>query len=95
MSIKNELQVVDTVTETHEPIPLRIDLRDISAVRKEMSNVYRDMRRGKIKTQDGTRLMYALNIIRTTFESEDIQKQLQSIETTLRERNEQAIRKVI
>ena len=37
-----------------------IRLASLAEIRREMGAVYRDMRRGKVETQDGTRLVYVL-----------------------------------
>jgi len=37
-----------------------IRLASLEEIRREMASVYRDMRRGKVETQDGTRLVYVL-----------------------------------
>ena len=37
-----------------------IRLASLEEIRREMASVYRDMRRGTIETQDGTRLVYVL-----------------------------------
>lgn len=47
----------------------KIDLRDSHAIRREMAAVYRDMRRGTIETQDGTRLIYVLAELRKAYET--------------------------
>ena len=50
--------VVELVASpTHTP---KINLHDAAHIRREMAAIYRDMRAGKIETQDGTRLAYVL-----------------------------------
>ena len=68
------------------PPPSKIDLRDANALRRELACVYRDMRSGKIETQDGTRLAYVLDLIRKAFETEDLKKRIELIESTLSRR---------
>jgi len=65
------------------PTPPRIDLRTIDDVRVEMARVYRDMRGGKIDTQDGTRLAYVLSQIGKLIESGEIEKRLEAVEGVL------------
>ena len=48
--------------------------------------VYRDMRTGKIPTQDGTRLVYALDMIRKAYETEVLKERITLIEQTLKTR---------
>ena len=47
-----------------QPRQSKIDLRDLTAIRREMASVYRDMRSGHIATQDGSRMIYVLEIMR-------------------------------
>lgn len=68
------------------PTPPKIDLRDAHALRRELASVYRDMRAGRIETQDGTRLAYVLDLIRKAFETEDIKRRIELIEQTLARR---------
>jgi hypothetical protein len=63
--------------------PSRIDLKTIDDVRVEMARVYRDMRSGKIDTQDGTRLAYVLAQIGKLIEAGDIEKRLEALEGVL------------
>ena len=65
------------------PTPSRIDLKTIDDVRVEMARVYRDMRGGKIDTQDGTRLAYVLSQIGKLIESGEIEKRLEAVEGVL------------
>jgi hypothetical protein len=66
------------------PTPPKIDLRDAHALRRELASVYRDMRAGRIETQEGTRLAYVLDLIRKAFETEDIKRRIELIERTER-----------
>lgn len=50
------------------PMP-KIDLRDPHAIRRELGSVYRDMRAGRILTQDGTRLAYVLDRMLKAYET--------------------------
>lgn len=68
------------------PTPPKIDLRDAHALRRELASVYRDMRAGRIETQEGTRLAYVLDLIRKAFETEDIKRRIELIEQTLERR---------
>lgn len=66
------------------PIPPKIDLRDAHAIRRELGAVYRDMRSGRIETQEGTRLAYVLDMIRKAYETAILQNRIESMERTLR-----------
>jgi hypothetical protein len=66
------------------PTPTKIDLRDSHAIRRELGAVYRDMRSGRIETQEGTRLAYVLDMIRKAYETAILQDRIESMERTLR-----------
>ena len=66
------------------PTPLKIDLRDAAAIRRELGSVYRDMRGGRIDPADGTKLAYVLDAIRKAYDSEVLQARLEILERTLK-----------
>ena len=66
------------------PTPLKIDLRDAAAIRRELGSVYRDMRAGRINPADGTKLAYVLDAIRKAYEAEVLAARLEILERTLR-----------
>jgi len=66
------------------PTPPKIDLRDASAIRRELGSVYRDMRAKRIDPADGTKLAYVLDAIRKAYDSEVLQARLEILERTLR-----------
>jgi hypothetical protein len=90
----NEIQCADGVIDCLEtpaaqsfslmPTPTKIDLRDSHAIRRELGAVYRDMRSGRIETQEGTRLAYVLDMIRKAYETAILQDRIESMERTLR-----------
>jgi hypothetical protein len=55
-------------------------------VRIEMAKVYRDMKRGKIATQDGTRLAYVLAQVGKLIEAGELEKRIEALEIVLRQR---------
>lgn len=57
------------------------NMPDLGGVIDEMKRVYRDMRRGKIDTLDGKRLVDALSAIRQGMEVKDVEQRLLAIET--------------
>lgn len=63
--------------------PHRDRLGSLVDVRREMSGVYRKMRSGKIRSQDGTRLAYVLSMIGKLIESGDLQSRLEALERQL------------
>lgn len=60
--------------------PPKIDLRDALAIHRELARVYRDMRGGKIKTQDGTRLAFVLGLLHKSYETVVLEKRIQDLE---------------
>lgn len=65
--------------QTLTPLP-KIDLRDAHAIRRELASVYRDMRSGRIASQDGTRLAYVLDQIRKAYETSVLADRLEQLE---------------
>jgi len=72
-------QVVDG--EVLDPIPSnqvgKIRLNDAENIRLEMARVYKDMRTGRIDTQEGTRLTYVLDMLRKAYETCELQKRIE------------------
>lgn len=68
------------------PIP-KIDLHDAHAIRREMASVYRDMRAKNIEPQEGTRLVYVLDMLRKAYETSVLQERLEAVERVLNRRN--------
>ena len=66
------------------PTPLKIDLRDAAAIRRELGSVYRDMRSGRIDPADGTKLACVLDAIRKAYEAEIVEARLELIERTIK-----------
>lgn len=66
------------------PTPPKIDLRDATAIRRELGAVYRDMRTGRIDPADGTKLAYVLDAIRKAYDAEVLQARLEILERTLK-----------
>lgn len=82
--------MVEVIEDKHElaiPHPVRIDLHNAHAIRRELGSVYRDMRAGSIEPQDGTRLAYVLNLLRQSYETCVLQDRLDALESTLSLRN--------
>jgi len=66
------------------PTPHKINLHDANAIRREMNAVYRDMRGGRIETQEGTRLAYVLNMLRLAYETAVLEGRIEKLEQTER-----------
>lgn len=72
---------------TLTPLP-KIDLRDAHAIRRELGSVYRDMRAGRLASQDGTRLAYVLDMIRKAYETAVLADRLELLERTINPRRD-------
>lgn len=78
-------QVIDESGNIVSPYP-RIDLHDAHAIRRELGAVYRDMRAGRIETQEGTRLAYVLDMIRKAYDTSVLQDRIETLERTIEKR---------
>lgn len=86
-SVKREPQDVDEQGALLPPVPhSKIDLRDAHAIRRALADVFRDMRSGRIATQDGTRLAYVLDMIRKAHETAVLQDRIELLERTIEQR---------
>lgn len=79
-------EVVKGEKETQLPTPrqTKIDLRDAHAIRRELGAVYRDMRNGTIESQEGTRLAYVLDMVRKAYETCELEKRIENLETEVK-----------
>lgn len=77
-----EYEAANGTVLTLTPLP-KIDLRDAHAIRRELGSVYRDMRAGRIASQDGTRLAYVLDMIRKAYETAVLADRLELLERTI------------
>lgn len=78
---KEDLSVtIDEQANLIEPTLREIHLKTIDHVRLEMGKVYREMRLGKIPTNEGTRLVYVLGQIGKMIELHEIEKRLEVLE---------------
>jgi hypothetical protein len=80
-----EIQYSEGSVLTPTPLP-KIDLRDGNAIRRELGGVYRDMRAGRITSQDGTRLAYVLDMIRKAYETAILQERIELLERSIQHR---------
>jgi hypothetical protein len=58
----------------------RADLATLTDVRRELGRVYRDMRKGKVATQDGTRYTYVLKAIADLIAQSDLEARIEALE---------------
>ena len=75
-----EALVIDAETQTVVATPPKIDLATAVDVRREMAKVYREMKSGKLDTQDGSRLVYVLDRIGRMIEVSEIERRLAALE---------------
>jgi hypothetical protein len=59
---------------------LRIPLRTVREIRRELARVYRDMRTNRIEDQQGTRLSYVLFTLGRLVELDDLETRLGALE---------------
>ena len=55
-------------------------MRDIDAIRREMSRVYRDARFGRLESAEAARLVYILAELRKTYEASILERRLAVLE---------------
>jgi hypothetical protein len=55
-------------------------LRTLHDIQKELTRVYKAMRRGEIPTQDGTRLSYTLQVLAKIIEGGDLEQRVAHLE---------------
>jgi hypothetical protein len=58
----------------------RADLATLTDVRRELGRVYRDMRKGKIASHDGTRYTYVLKAIADLIAQSDLEARIEALE---------------
>lgn len=85
--IPPECEAASGTVLTLTPLP-KIDLRDAHAIRRELGSVYRDMRAGRLASQDGTRLAYVLDMIRKAYETAVLAERLERLERTINPRKD-------
>ena len=61
-----------------------IHLKTLDDVRIEMAKGYRDMKQGKLPSQDGTRLAYVLSQLGRVIEADQIAARVEAVERVLR-----------
>ncbi len=78
---KREPETFDGKGNPLPPAPrAKVDLRDAGAIRRELGAVYRDMRAGRIETQEGTRLAYVLDLVRKAYETAILEQRVVQLE---------------
>ena len=81
---ENDSQTQQEQGEVPNPTPInsmsKIRLNDAETIRMEMARLYKDMRLGRIDTQDGTRLAYVLDMVRKAHETCELQRRVEIID---------------
>ena len=67
--------------------PRRPVLQTLPDVRREMARVYRQMRHGRIDTQDATRMTYVLTQIAKIIQVSELDARIEAVERALRMRS--------
>ena len=84
MTEYNHSVTIDGASGDLLPTPKEIKLKTADDVRLEMARVYRDMRQGRIESQEGTRLVYVLAALNKAIETGILESRMESLERTLR-----------
>ncbi len=69
----------------------KIDLRNAQAIQRELAQVYRDARSGKIPTQEATRLAYLLELLRKAYLTSELERRQELLERTGRGRQAEGL----
>jgi len=89
MTTENALVPIDKTQTTPTlallPTPQRRGpvLETLTDVRREMARVYRQMRHGRIDTQDATRMTYVLSQIAKIIETTQLDARIEAVERAL------------
>ena len=62
------------------PYKRRYQLTNLRGVRAEMASLYREMRRGEVPTEVGSRLAYVLQQVARVLEASDLERRLDELE---------------
>ncbi len=79
------LSLVPSATNS-DPTPKRYRLGTMGGIRRELSQVYRLARSGKLELQDATKLAFILSTLSKISESELIEDRLMRLESNMEER---------
>jgi len=72
---------------TPAPRPRRPNFQTLPHVRREMARVYRDIRHGRIESQEGTRMTYVLTQIAKITQVSELDARIEAVERALRMRS--------
>lgn len=77
MAENNEPRLFDNQGVDITPTPAKIALHDAASIRREMCQIYRDARCGRIEATEATKLTYILEAIRKAYETEQLERNLE------------------
>lgn len=86
MSILNDDESRADAGTTVKPGRVRVPLRNLDEVQRELARLYRDMRSGQIETQDGSRMANVLQILARVIDGGQIEQRLAALEEADRRR---------
>lgn len=84
MSIEDEAEHRANSGTAGRPGRVRVPLRNLDEVQRELARLYRDMRGGAIETQDGSRMANVLQILARVIEGGQIEQRLAALEEAQR-----------
>jgi hypothetical protein len=61
-----------------------VELSSVQACRRELSRIYRKVRKGEVPVSEGTRFAYLLNVIADLVERGELEERLRRIELQLK-----------
>ena len=68
------------IHEQSAELKRRIRLHSMIDCRQEMVRLYKEMRNGRLKVEDGSRLVYVLGMISRSFQDTDLEARLTALE---------------
>lgn len=80
-SVVRDSETIDGRTLKVVPLPrLRLPLKSVEDVRREMARVYRDMRSNRLDRADGCKLAYVLSSLGKLIELSDLERRISILE---------------
>ncbi|MDT3669527.1 MAG: hypothetical protein ROZ37_04230 [Aromatoleum sp.] len=80
MATENDAEGRSRAADGLRPGRVRIPLRNLDEVQRELARLYRDMRGGVIESQDGSRMANVLQILARVIEGGQIEARLTALE---------------
>ena len=80
MDMTNDEETPASAESRSRPARLRVPLRDMHDVQLELARLYREMKRGTIPAQDGSRMANVLQILARVMEGGQLEQRLAALE---------------